>query len=187
MKYRPSGRLPMLFIILLFAAGLIGGLRSGYLMSVWSFYKLAGIEAEAVVEQCEQYQYIVRKPRPSRYVSGYRGTYGFDLRADSMLTGHFTGGFDSRNFLVSAGEEIRVGSSIPVLYSRFDPSISRPANEMNATHLLVPVVFFIPSLFAVLLSVVFFYLNLSGSAEGGNNTGKTTKKQWSTATKEDLK
>jgi hypothetical protein len=165
MKKRPSVCLPRLLVILLFAAGMIGVLRSGYLISVWSFYKLAGIETEAVIEQCEQYQYIVRKPRPSRYVSGYRGTYGFDLDASGNSAGHFTGRFDSQNLIRFAGGEIRGGDSMPVLYSRFDPSTSRPADELNKTHLLISTVVFIPSLFLLLLSVTFYYLNLFISAK----------------------
>jgi hypothetical protein len=171
--------------ILLFAAGLTGVLRSGYLISVWSFYKLVGIEAEAVIEQCEQYQYIVRKPRPSRYVSGYRGIYGFDLDASGNSAGHFTGRFDSRDFIDPAQEELRVGSSILVLHSRFDPSISRPADELNKTHLIISIVFFVPSLFALLSSIIFFYFNLSGSAWVDKNSEKITKKQTSTGSKED--
>jgi len=162
----------MPLVILLCAAGMIGVLRTGFLLFEWSFYKLTGIETEAVVEQCEQYQYIVRKPRPSRYVTGYRGTYGFDLDAHGKPAGHFTGRFDSRDFIGSTKEEIRVGSSIPVLYSRFDPSISRPADALKNTHLLLSIVFFILSLFALLLSITFFYFNVTGSAQVNKNSGK---------------
>jgi hypothetical protein len=102
-------------------------------------------------------------------VSGYRGTYGFDLNGNGKPAGHFTGSFDSRNFIDPAGKEILVGSSIPVLYSRFDPSLSRPADELRNIHLLLPIVFFILSLFALLLSIAFFYFNVSGRAQGNRN------------------
>lgn len=185
MKNRPSVSIPMLLVILLFAAGMIGVIRSGYLISLWTFYRLAGIETVAVIETSEQYQYIVRKPRPSRYVNGFRGTYGFDLDASGIPAGHFTGRFDSRDLIGFTEVELREGDRITVLYSRFDPSVSRPADEMNKIHLLIPIIIIVPSLFALLLSSILFYFNLSGSAHVDKYSAKIVKKQRNTGPKED--
>jgi hypothetical protein len=154
MSDRFSGLLPRLFALLLFVAAAAGALRGGFLIGRWAFYRVTGATTVAVVEQCEEYQYVVRKPRPSRYAEGYRGVYHFDVIAEGKPAARHTGLFDSRSFLGTTPQRCGVGDRMAVVYSRLDPAWSRPSAELTYVHLAMPVLFFGISVAALLVLAV---------------------------------
>jgi hypothetical protein len=159
---RASGPLPAFVLIIAAVAGLIGLLRSGYLLSKGSVYQLLGRETEAVVESVESYEALKRKPRPSSRFTCFRGAYGFDLQTPGTGPRHLTGRFDTGRSVGFQGESLRVGDRIPVIYLRFDPSRSRPAWEGGPWDWIIPAVVFAGSVFLLGLCCVIFRLRTWG-------------------------
>ncbi|MBI5640829.1 MAG: hypothetical protein HZA17_10415 [Nitrospirae bacterium] len=150
---RTPGCLPFPLIIIVIVASSVALLRSGYLVSVWTLYRCLGTEISAVVEQSEQYQALVRKPRPATYIRRCRGTYGFDINQGNGRGTHVSGHFDTGEFGLSGDGLFEPGDRISVVYLKFASSRSRPAGELGGCNMLIALIISLASLFLLIICV----------------------------------
>jgi len=147
MNEKPQGcfPVPLIYLVLMISALVV--LRTGYLTVSWLAYAVFGSEATATVEHSESYQALVRKPRPSHYVTRYRGSYKIDDNGA-------TSSFDTSDFIMNANEVLVSGSQLAVRRLIFLPSVSRPVLELGWTQIIIPVVLLIPALFLLGMMIV---------------------------------
>jgi hypothetical protein len=145
MSYKSSGVFLKAALWVVLVIGIAFSVRTGCHLTSWLTYMMFSKPVEAVIEESYPYSMTVRKPRPTRYVERYRGTYGFDLQESAGKTAHFTGKFNDSYFLSIDRENLQKGDRLMVRYLSFNPSWSRPEEEFGLTQLAIAGFFFLVS------------------------------------------
>jgi hypothetical protein len=128
-------------------------LRAGWLLAGTSAYALFGRTVMATVASVERHDVIVRKPRPSRPVARYRGTYRFVAPASDGTPRTWEGRFETADFL-GDDRAVAVSDPLPVRYLAWRPAWSRPADSTDADNWLMAALMTVAAGFGGLVSLL---------------------------------